>query len=261
MLHALPKIRDRLFPFAKPKKKPILISIPHASFFVPKEIRDKMLLSDFEIRKIADLFTDELFDIPGCYIVKGKISRLVADVNRAPDDIESQARLGDERVVVDVTEDLRQVYAVPPTLEMIVERIKQYHDTFHAEIEKFFPKVKFLIDGHSMRGIGPTSKADAGNPRPDISLGNRGFTTCDRRITKFFVRAFEKLGYSVKVNDPYEGKYIIGCHCSRKYLPGIQIEINRRLYLNQSSLNPNGPKIQKINGELRGIVEELLEIL
>ena len=120
MLHVLPKIRDRIFPFRARGKKPILISIPHSSFFVPKEIREKMLLSDFEIRKIADLFTDELFDIPGCYIVKGKISRLVADVNRAPDDIESQARLGDERVVVDVTEDLQQVYSTPPTLEMIV---------------------------------------------------------------------------------------------------------------------------------------------
>jgi N-formylglutamate amidohydrolase len=81
-------------------KYPILITVPHCSTFVPIELRRLMMLRDSQINRMCDPFTDEIFDIPKAYVVKARISRLVTDLNRAPDDIESEAKLSKAGVVV-----------------------------------------------------------------------------------------------------------------------------------------------------------------
>ena len=93
--------------------------------------------------------------------------------------------------------------------------------------------------------------------RADIVLGNRDFTTCSRDMTLKIVSFFQDRGFSVSVNDPYPGKYVLGHHCSRRGLPGIQIEINRKLYMNEKTLNRKKTEIKK----LRGIIKELTSML
>ena len=241
------------------EKRPVLICVPHSSSFVPAELKELMLLSDHEIREQSDLYTDEIFCVPNAYSVKGRLSRLVADLNRAPDHIEQEYKLCNDGVVVSVTEDEKQVYEVPPELEQIFERVEKYHNTFHEEIDKLAPKMKFLIDGHSLRSVGPAVKEDAGKPRADIVLGNRHFTTCTREMTHKIVRFFEEKGFSVKVNDPYEGMYVLGYHCSRRKLSGIQIEFNRRLYMNEKNLRRRKKDIEKLNKIIKELVEYIYE--
>lgn len=234
---------------------PILISIPHSSYFVPAELRKNMLLSDFEIKQSCDLFTDIIFDVPQAYTVKAKISRLVADPNRAPDDIEMECQLCSNGVVVSVDEQKRPIYRNPPHEKDIFERVKKYHADFHREIRKLAPKMKFMIDSHSMWSVGPVTKPDAGNKRPEICLGNRDFTTCSRADTLKFVKFFQDAGYAVSVNNPYAGKFNIGNHCSRNGLPGIQIEFNKKLYLNEKTLKPKKLELKKLNMLMRELVE------
>ncbi len=242
-------------------KNPILVVCGHSSYFVPKVIRKEMLLSDREIRNEADLYTDEIFGVSNAHVLKGKVSRLVADYNRAPDHIELEYQLARDGVVVSVNEDCKQVYKKPPTIEKIVDRIEKYHDPFHEKIESFRDKVKFLIDGHSLRSVGPEAKLDRGKTRADIVIGNRHFTTCPRSITLKVINFFKDLGYSVALNDPYEGKYILGHHCSRNGLYGLQIEVNRRLYMNEKSLVRKKRGIAKLNSQMEELVEYLNGII
>lgn len=234
---------------------PILLTIPHASTFVPVELRRHMQLTDKEIRAHSDLYTDEIYNVPKAHILKAKISRLVADPNRAPDDIEIQHQLSLDGVVISTTEHGTPIYTEPPSIEAIFERVEKYHDSFHKEIEDITPKVKFLIDGHSMLSVGPNMKSDSGKERAEISLGNRDFTTCTRDTTHKFVQFFEDKGFTVAVNDPYPGKYVLGYHCSRRGLPGIQIEINRKLYMNENTLRPYKGKIKELNEMMKELVE------
>ncbi len=237
------------------KKHPIIVTIPHASVFIPAEIRRMMLISDFEIREQADLYTDEIFSVPNAHIVKAGISRVVADPNRAPDDIEMEYRLGAEGVIISITENGNPIYHEIPSVESISERIEKYHEKFHEEIESLVPKMKFLIDGHSLRSIAPPTKHDAGKKRAEISLGNRGYTTCSRDITMKTAHFFMEKGFEVKINDPYSGKYVLGYHCSRKIFPGIQVEIRRDLYMDEKTLKPHPEKIRLF----RAIMTELIE--
>ena len=239
------------------KNRPILISIPHSSVFVPIELRRNMNLTNKEIVAHADLATDVIFDIPDVYKVIAKINRLVVDPNRAPDDIEMETKLGAEGVVVAVSEDKKPIYKRVPSLRQISDRVKKYHDSFHDEIDSHKAKVRFLIDGHSCKSVGPMTKPDAGQRRPDIILGNRHFTTCSREQTAFFMNFFRKKGLSVDVNKPYSGKYILGYHCSRRHLPGIQVEINRALYMNENTLRVRKKDVEKLNLIIRELVDEL----
>lgn len=239
------------------KKYPILVSIPHGSIFVPAELRRLMNLTDFQIRKQTDPYTDVLFDVPNAYVIKGRINRLVVDLNRAPDDIEMEHQLSNRGVVVSVDIDGDPIYKTPPSPEMIAERVEKYHDAFHAQIEALKPTVKFLIDGHSMRSVTPSTKPDAGSERPDIVLGNRHYISCSRVMTRKIMDFFEQRGFKVRVNDPFTGRYIIGYHCSRNGLPGIQVEINERLFMNPKTYRPYSKNIQA----LQVIMTELVEMI
>lgn len=242
-------------------KLPILISIPHSSTFVPKEIEEKMLISPRDIKNHADLFTDQIFDLSCTHKVKAGISRLVVDVNRAADDIELESQLCVDGVVVRVTPDGKQIYSMPPKVSEIGQRLETYHFTFHDNIEEKIKteKIKFLIDGHTMWSQRPSALKGSTVDRADICLGNRSFTSCSRKQTHFIKNFFEKHGHTVAINDPYSGKYVLGYHCHRKYLPGIQLEINRKLCLNEKTLAPKIAQIKKLNELLKVLVNEFAE--
>ncbi|MBN2306773.1 N-formylglutamate amidohydrolase [Candidatus Peregrinibacteria bacterium] len=240
-------------------KLPILITIPHCSTFVPAELRRLMMLRDWQIHRMCDPFTDVIFDIPKAYVVKAKISRLVADLNRAPDDIESEAKLSTAGVVASIDIDGNPIYKTPPSMDMIMERVTNYHDTFHDKIDELKSNVKFLIDGHSMRSAGPSTRPDAGQQRADIVLGNRDYTTCSRHMTRKIMRFFEDRGFSVQINNPYKGAYLIGSHCSRKGLPGIQIEVNEKLFMNEKLHRPYKRKLQELRKTMGLLVKEIAE--
>ncbi len=242
-------------------KLPILVTIPHASVFVPADIKKQMLISDFDIKNHADLYTDLLYDLKHVHVLKAKISRLIVDVNRAPDDIELESQLCVDGVVVRTTPDGKTMYRTPPTVESTNKRIEKYHATFHEEVEDLIERegIKFLIDGHSMWSVGPSALKDSGKPRADIGLGNRDFTSCSRSKTTFIKHYFESCGYSVTVNNPYKGKFVLGYHCHRKKLPGIQIESNRRLFLNEKNLSLRKKELKKLNEVLQGLVEKIAE--
>jgi N-formylglutamate amidohydrolase len=243
------------------KKKNILVVTGHCSYFVPKAIRKNMLLSDKEIKNESDLYTDDIFGVQNAYVLKGKVSRLVTDYNRAPDHIELEYQLARDGVVVSINEDCKQVYKQPPTIEQIVKRIEKYHEPFHKKIEDYKGKVKFLVDGHSLRNIGPEAKLDRGKERADIIIGNRHFTTCPRVVTLKVIDFFSKKGFNVALNDPYDGKYILAHHCSRNGLYGLQVEVNRKLYMNEKTLVPRKKDVAKLNSIMTEFVDYLDQIV
>ncbi len=220
-----------------------------------------MMLKDSQINKMCDPFTDIIFDVPKAYVVKARISRLVTDLNRAPDDIESEAKLSKAGVVVSIDIDGNPIYKSPPSMDMIMDRVTTYHDSFHSKIDELKPKVKFLIDGHSLRSVGPSTRSDAGQERADIILGNRDYTTCSRHMTQRVKKFFEARGFEVKINDPYKGAYLIGYHCSRKGFPGIQIEVNEKLFMNEKTHRPYKRKIEELRKTMNLLVKEIAEHL
>jgi len=78
-------------------------------------------------------------------------------------------------------------------------------------------------------------------PGVDIVLGDRFGRSARYQTLELLENAFLSAGFTIKRNDPYAGGYIAqnygtpdsGIDC-------VQIEINRRLYMNESRMEKNG---------------------
>ena len=240
---------------------PIVLSIPHSSIRVPSELEQNVLLNEQDLLGYSDLATDRIFRIPNTYIVQYQFSRIFVDVNRAPDDISREYERREEGVIVHTTWDDKPIYREEPSEEQMNELIKKYHDPFHEEIDSYMARAKFLIDCHSYLPVGPPLKIDAGKPRPDVCLGNTNYSTCTREHTVFFREFFERHGYSVSINFPYQGKYTLGRHCHRRRIPhflvpGIQIELNQKLYADPVTHTVDDEAIDALNILMQKVVEE-----
>jgi len=107
-----------------------------------------------------------------------------------------------------------------------------------------------LIDVHSMPGL---ASDNARTARPDFILGDRQGTSCDPSLTRQVSDFLREMGFSVALNDPYKGMEIV-----RRYgqpqtgRQALQLEINRRLYMNEDTLTLHDgfPRLQNALGEL-----------
>ena len=82
-----------IYPQGSLERKPVLIHIPHSSTYIPQEYRDQICLDDAdlsgELLAMTDRFTDQLFAQArncGATLFLNKVSRLVMDPERFPDD-------------------------------------------------------------------------------------------------------------------------------------------------------------------------------
>ncbi len=140
------------------------------------------------------------------------------------------------RVVADGQEIYRGRLPVEDAVERIEALYKPYHRTLRALIQRTARQFGYaiLIDCHSM----PSSSLgrDEGT-KADIILGDRFGTSCAPLLTGLVEQHLRSRGFKVLRNKPYAGGFItehygepgIGRHA-------LQIEINRGLYMNETSL-------------------------
>ena len=251
---------------------PFVISLPHSSGRIPEALRPSYALSDEEIRDSIDLGTREIFGcLPVMELLSASWSRLVVDLNRGPQD------RGPKGIIAEVDYDGRLVYqpgCVPDDRER-ESRIRQYYMPYHKRLEAALdrPVAAMLFGCHSLTGVGPPEAPDPGVRRKDIVLGNNGNlqgtahtssddTTCPAETLLQVKEAFERQGFSVSINDPYVGGYIV-THYGRKYarkgFAAIQIEINQALYTEKKRLVRE--QVEQIRDRIHGTFEAIVHSL
>jgi len=249
---------------------PFVISLPHCSGEIPARIRPDVVLTQAEMVDSVDVGTREIFGcLPAERILCAQWSRLVVDLNRSPD------QRGAKGLVVRVDYHGRTVYGphAAPDEKEIQDRLTAYYQPYHRQLQASLqlPKIKGLLDCHSLKGIGPPEAPDAGKKRKDIILGNnggpngevnpvRGEIICPSALLNFMKQVFEDAGFSVSLNVPYAGGFI-ATHYGRTLVANgqmaLQIEINQGLYV-----DPLTEKIMpsKVTDVRTGIFECLLKV-
>ena len=80
----------------------------------------------------------------------------------------------------------------------------------------------------------------AGRARADFVLGDRDGSTCDPALTALVQRTLQSMGYDVKVNDPFKGVALVQAYSDPAAgRHSLQIEINKRLYMDETTLQPH----------------------
>ena len=132
----------------------------------------------------------------------------------------------------------REIYKSRLRPEDVDNRLNQVHDSYHSEVRKQLFAYReawgevFLLDCHSMPSTQPGRRI-----LPDIVLGDRFGSACSSKMIGLVERVLRQMGYSVARNAPYAGGYTTRLYGRpRSGINALQIEINRKLYMNERAV-------------------------
>lgn len=240
---------------------PLLFDSPHSGDQFPADFtsaapRDVLLTA-------WDAYVDDLWSPAvnmGATLLAADFPRVYIDPNRAPDDVDPAIIDGalpfkpKPTVYSGRGMGLIRQFALPNqpmhdrplTADQVMTRLNDYYLPYHSclrqQLDTLYAKFGAVwhIDCHSMKSVGNAMNIDAGKYRPDIILGDLDGTSADPAFGDTVIAAFEKLGYTTGRNDPYKGGYVTQAyHAPEEKRHTIQIEINRRVYLDEASFKPN----------------------
>lgn len=219
-------------------------------------------LSLASLRSAEDALVDQLIASGpdhGAVLIAGQTSRAYVDLNRDPRELDPD--LIDAVPVADVSAKTRAGFGVLPrrtgdgaplydrrlSLAEAQTRLAAVHAPYHAALTDLMQDARarcgraVLVDWHSM----PSRAVSAGLRRasavgPDVVLGDRHGAACDAGLTRRLRTLFEAAGLQVALNAPYAGGYSTQVWARpAEGFHAIQIELNRALYLDETTLAPS----------------------
>lgn len=241
---------------------PLLFDSPHSGRVYPEDFGaavENRLLVGGEDRFVDDLVVDA--PSHGATLVTALFARTYVDVNRQSVDLdphllpedwadEIAPTINSERgvgLIFRMIGDSVPIYDRALTSLEIRRRIEHYWLPYHRALEEETERLHetfgevFHVNWHSMQAVGNALAPDPGGKRADFVLGDLDGTACDPAFTRFVAESLRGLGYSVAINEPYKGAYIVeryGRPAEGRH--ALQIEINRKLYMDHGTLDRTG---------------------
>ena len=259
-----------------------IFSSPHSGRIYPPSFLASSKLSAKQLRSSEDAYVDELFSHvadQGAHFIHSLVPRAYLDLNRHPyeldpklfssqlpnftirDSLKVKNGLG---VIARIVSEGCEIYAGPLDFNEALKRINHLYFPYHGALRSLIEAVQndhkqaILIDCHSMpSGNLPGFK----NNPPDFVLGNLFDKSCDYELTHQVRAQLQLMGYHVSVNKPYAGGYVTKEYGKpQKGVHVLQIEINRRLYLDESSQEKT-PGFDQLRSDMHRLTKELMRSL
>jgi N-formylglutamate amidohydrolase len=257
---------------------PLVVDSPHSGRDYPDDF-------DFEcsldlLRQTEDSCVDELVSSAtqaGATVIAAQFPRCYIDPNRAEDDIDpavlaepwpmplnpSQRTLLGLGLVRRLCKSNVPIYHAPLSVADVQKRIADFYRPYHAALEKAVAgRMRqfgecHLINAHSM----PSRSYDGARSWPDFVLGDRQGESSDPAFTGRVCTHLRELGYTVALNDPYKGMEIVRRYGRpRERRHALQLEINRRLYMNEQTLEKT-PGFARLQADLAVFFKTLADDL
>lgn len=243
---------------------PFVFNAPHSGTTYPRDLLRRTRLDRLTLRRSEDTFVDDLF-LPatalGAPLMRANFPRVYVDLNREASELDpamfdgplnvpvtadTPRVAGGLGVIARVVGERQEIYGGPLPAEEAQYRLdvfyRPYHDALagliNDQVRRFGTTV--LVDCHSMPSGAVRVLDDAHSPRPDIIIGDRYGTSCSPQLSDELARALRDQGMVVGCNRPYAGGYITEHSGRPPTVHAVQIEINRALYMNESTYRVSG---------------------
>jgi len=251
---------DSPFTVHAPKDRfvPLVLDSPHSGTAYPEDFRPAVALE--ALRQCEDAFVDELYSAGpsmGATLVAARFPRSYIDPNRSILDLDTslldgawpgpairsrKTELG-IGLIWRILDSGETIYGRKLSVEEVKQRIVRYHQPYQKAVKDALDHAYghfgavWHMNLHSMPALsGRISEEGPGKPRADFVLGDRDGTTCDAEFTDLVAGILRKMGYDVKINDPYKGVELVRAFSDPKaQRHSLQIETNRRLYMDEKT--------------------------
>ena len=242
---------------------PILITVPHAGNIYPDLFIKNLKINLCEVRRIEDYQSNKILDQIDeqmADIIIAQCSRAVVDLNRSRNAIDhSMFTQVFEHEPVSEKQMIKYGLGVFPNkifgktilksplpFSYAIHMLEHYYDPFHKSLNKQIMYLNntfgfcYHIDLHTM----PSKALLNFKKEPDIVLGDNFGKSCSIGLINYFKNVFQENGFTVEVNNPYAGGFITRNYGNpSKGVHTIQIEINRKIYMDENKLSLKNIKI------------------
>lgn len=267
-----------------PGTTPLVLDSPHSGTCYPVDFDFACDLAG--LRRAEDTHVEKLYDFAsglGVAWIEAFFPRSYLDANRNtteidttlfsqvwPDPVEtdpvllSKVRLG-KGLIWRLTDDGVPIYDRQLSVAEVRARIdrcwRPYHAAVSAAIDAAQARHGYSIhlNCHSMPAVASSHATDfPGEAHADFVIGNRDESTASARLSQQICEHLADLGYSVSYNHPYKGVELVRRHSDpARHRHSIQVEINRKLYMNEETLAITGG-FAALQTSLRSLVAQLL---
>jgi len=253
----------RAAPTGAPPPTALVFASPHSGDVYPDDMLAAARLPVETLRASEDAFVDRVIagaPVLGATTIRARFARAYLDLNREPwemdpamfdGDLPEYAQGRSARVAAGlgaiprIAGEGRPIYARKLTFDEAKARVELTHRPYHDALDRQLAAARtahgaaILIDWHSMPAAAARGQRARNGGPCDIVLGDRFGAACSPKLTALVERELEALGYRVVRNAPYAGGYTTE-HYGRpaKRTHALQIEINRALYMNETTREP-----------------------
>lgn len=237
---------------------PLVFASPHSGRNYPEDFVANAALDPLTLRKSEDSFVDELFataPLFGAPLIRALFPRAYLDANREPyeldpsmfeDPLPDYVNVHSPRVAIGLGTIARvvatgaEIYPRRLRFAEAEHRVNTLYRPYHQALRGLIDATRqrfgycVLIDCHSMPSVGGPMDRDSGLSRLDFVLGDCFGSACAPVVGGAVERVLKRQGYRVVRNAPYAGGFTTYHYGQPKTgVHALQIEINRRLYMNE----------------------------
>ena len=254
---------------------PLIVDSPHSGRDYPEDfstLAPRALLERAEDRHVDWLF--EGSPRCGAYFLQAHFPRSYIDPNRAADDLDPdllRVEEGEARPPLSPSAKTQQGYGLiwrycPPGLPLydrklsvgeVRARQENYWQPYHRTLKRLYDRLQgefgcvFHLNAHSM----PASAVGRGGA--DIVLGDQRGDSCSIAWRQCIQHACEQEGFSVAINEPYQGAHLIKAYANKSARrEALQVEINRALYLDEKNATLNSDA-QEVRVRLQAVLARI----
>jgi len=272
---------------------PLVLASPHSGDHYPERFVAASSLDRLALRRSEDCHVHELFGCAprlGAPLMRATFPRAYLDPNREPYELDPmmfdgplprhcntcsprvRAGLG---TIARVVASGAEIYRRPLPVAEAERRIETLYRPYHATLRDLIERTRhafgrcILIDCHSMPSGRATAEewaegvvAESGSPEmaADVVLGDCHSVSCARVVVATAQTALERAGLRVLRNAPYAGGYTTRHYGRpREGVHALQIEINRRLYMDERTYE-RLPGFAAVAAAMEQVVRALADI-
>jgi N-formylglutamate deformylase len=263
---------------------PLVLDSPHSGVLYPEDFGHICEMA--VLRQAEDTHVEKLYEFApalGAAWVEALFPRSYLDANRNTTEIDvdmidgewsgavesdaaalAKVRLG-KGLVWRLTDDGLPLYDRKLSPAEVRARIENCWVPYHAAVAEAIAQAharhgySLHLNLHSMPSVASShATGSPGQVHADFVIGDREGTTADPRLARQVCEHLRERGYDVAYNDPYKGVELVRRHSDpARHRHSIQVEVNRKLYMDEKTLEPHGG-FDKLQADLRSLIERLL---